>query len=97
MRSAKVVKDERTVAVENASYRWAYLVLSYGLLLSTAYRGFVRNEASWDLLGLIVLGGAVSTLYQRNFRTLPRRWLLVSAAAALLAAVLAAVIVLLMA
>jgi hypothetical protein len=87
-----VVKDERTVAVENASYRWAYLVLSYGLLLSTAYRGFVRDEASWDLLGLVLLGGAVSTFYQHSFRVLPRRWVWVSVGAVLLAVVLAAVI-----
>ena len=28
-----VERDERTVAVENASYRWAYLVLTYALLV----------------------------------------------------------------
>jgi len=89
-----VVKDERTIAIENASYRWSYLVLSYGLLLSTAYRAFIRNEASWDLLALVVVGGAISTLYQRNFRALPQRWLLVSAVAVVLAGVLAALIVL---
>lgn len=94
MRAGQVLKDERTVAVENASYRWAYLVLSYGLLVSTAYRGFVRDEASWDLLGLVLLGGAVSTFYQHSFRVLPRRWVWVSVGAALLAALLAVVIVL---
>ena len=32
-----VQRDERTVAVENASYRWAYLFLSFGLLALVAY------------------------------------------------------------
>ena len=94
MKSAVVMKDERTRAIEHASYRWAYMVLSYGLLLSTMYRSFVRGEAAWDLLGLVILGGAVSTLYQGNFRVLSRRWLVVSAASALLALVVGVIIVL---
>ena len=28
-----VERDERTVAVENASYRWSYLVVTYALLV----------------------------------------------------------------
>jgi hypothetical protein len=31
-----VHRDERTLAVENASYRWAYLFLSFALLLLVA-------------------------------------------------------------
>ena len=96
MRSATVDRDERTVTVEHASYRWAYLVLSYGLLLSVMYRSFVRHEASWDLLALVVLGGAVSALYQGSYRVLTRRWLLLSAAAAAIAFVLGVAIVLAM-
>jgi uncharacterized protein YejL (UPF0352 family) len=68
-------------------------VLSYGLLLSVMYRSFIRHEASWDLLALVILGGAVSALYQGSFRVLSRRWLMLSAAAALVAAVLAIIIV----
>jgi hypothetical protein len=93
MKSAMVVTDERTIAVEHASYRWAYLVLSYGLLLSVMYRSVMRHEASWDLLALVVLGGAVSALYQGSFRVLSRRWLLLSAAAALMALVLGVIMV----
>ena len=92
MTTGPILRDERTVAVENASYRWAYLVLSFGLLLSTAYRGFVRNESSWDLLALVVVGGAVATLYQGGHRVLSRRWALASVAAVVLALVLAAVL-----
>jgi hypothetical protein len=93
MRSASVVRDERTVAVEHASYRWAYLVLSYGLLLSVMYRSFVLHEASWDLLLLVVVGGAVSALYQGSYRVLTRGWLILSAAAAAIAFAIGAAIV----
>lgn len=96
MKSALVDKDERTIAIEHASYRWAYLVLSYGLLLDTMYRSLVRDQSALDLLGLVIVGGAVSTLYRANFRGLSRRWLWISAASALAAAVLAMVIVLVM-
>jgi hypothetical protein len=89
-----IMRDERTVATENASYRWAYLVLSFGLLVSTAYRAFARHESSWDLLALVILGGAVATFYQGKRRVLSRRWAVASAAAALLALVFAVVLVL---
>jgi hypothetical protein len=94
MTVSKVERDERTVAVENASYRVAYLVVSFGLLLSVAYRSFVREETSWDLLGLVVLGGLVATLYQGSARVLNRRWTVLSVAAIVLAVLLAAVMVL---
>ena len=54
-------------------------------------RGFVRDEASWDLLALVVLGGAVATLYQGSRRVLSRRWVLLSLAAVVIAAVLGVV------
>jgi hypothetical protein len=57
-----VQRDERTVVVENESYRWAYLFLSFGVLLVLIYRSFVRQESAWDLLALVVLAGAVGTV-----------------------------------
>lgn len=89
-----VERDERTLTVENSSYRWAYLVLSYGLLLSTAYRSLVLGQAAWDLLALVVVGGAVAALYQGAHRVLSRRWVLTSVGAVLLALVLAGAIAL---
>lgn len=89
-----VERDERTVAVENASYRWAYLVLSYGLLLCTAYRSFFLGQASWDLLALVVVGGAVAATYQGTRRVLSRRWAVLSGVAVLAALILAAALVL---
>jgi hypothetical protein len=94
MTTQPIMRDERTVATENASYRWAYLVLSFGLLVSTAYRSFVRHESAWDLIALVILGGAVATFYQGRGRVLSQRWAVASAAAALLALVIAVVLVL---
>ena len=95
MMTQVVERDERTASVENASYRLAYMVLSYGLLISAAYRSFAYEQATWDLLGLVVLGGAIATLYQGRNRILTRRWALLAGGAAVIAAVVAGLIVLL--
>jgi 1,4-dihydroxy-2-naphthoate octaprenyltransferase len=89
MKNQSVVRDERTVSVENSSYRWAYLLLSFGLLIIVAYRGFVWRESSWDLLALVVLSGVVTTLYQGTHRVLSRRWALVAITTGLVAALIA--------
>ncbi|MDX2060366.1 MAG: hypothetical protein SFV24_21330 [Gemmatimonadales bacterium] len=91
----EVERDERTISVENGSYRWGYLLLSYGLLLSTAYRGFVREESSWDLLGLVVAGGVLTTVYQGRRQILSRRWAMASAFGLILALGLGVVLTLL--
>lgn len=78
MNSEETLRDERTVAIENAGYRWSYLVLSFGLLGLTAYRSWLRSEAAWDLLALVVLGGAVNAVYQGGRRVLNNRWLVVT-------------------
>ena len=85
-------RDERTVTIENASYRWGYLVLSFGLLVSAAFRGFARGESSWDLLGLVGLGGVVTTVYQSRGRVLSRRWLMMSLTALTLALAIGALV-----
>ena len=85
-----VDRDERTIAVELAGLRWAYLCLSYGLLASVAYRSFARHEQPWDLLALVVAGGVVSAAYQAAHRTWSRRWGVVVATTVVVAAVLAA-------
>jgi tryptophan-rich sensory protein len=95
MRLPAAQKDERTVAVENASYRWAYLLFSFGLLAIVAYRDFVWRQSSWELLALVVLSGLVTTLYQGFHRVLSRRWATVVTVTVLLAAALALAITLL--
>jgi hypothetical protein len=67
-----VVRDERTVVVEDASYRFAYLFITFALLLDVMYRSLVRREASWELLAIVLLGGAISTLYQWRHQILTR-------------------------
>ena len=89
-------RDERTVAVENASYRWAYTLLSYALLIDVIFRSMVRHEAAWDLMVLIVVGGAVCTVYQARQKTLSRRWVMEAALVACVGAVIAFAIILLM-
>ena len=74
MNNQSVTRDERTLSVENSSYRWAYLLLSFGLLGIVAYRGLLWRESNWDLLGLVILGGLVTTFYQGAHRILSRRW-----------------------
>jgi hypothetical protein len=78
--------------VEDASYRWAYLFMSFALLGLVAYRGFVHHENAWDMLGLVILGGVISTAYQGFHGVLSRRWaiacLLTAAASAVMAGVI---------
>ncbi len=71
-----VNRDERTVAVENASYRWAYGLLTYALLVDVMWRGLFRHEAAWDLMALVVVGGAFATVYQARQKILTRGWVM---------------------
>src|SRR5689334_9066241 len=88
--SAMVQRDERTVAVENAGYHWAYLLLTVALLADVAYRGLVRREAAWDLMALVVGGGMVCTAYLAWHQVVGRHWVLRAVLASCLAAVVAA-------
>jgi hypothetical protein len=92
--AARVIeRDERTMSVENASYRWAFLLLAFGVLLSVAYRSFVLEEAAWDLMALVVVSGGVASGYQAASRAIPASWLGRVLIAAAIAAVIAAVVV----
>jgi hypothetical protein len=82
-----LVRDEREVSVDRAADRLAYLALSFGLLAVVAYRSFVDGVASWELLGLVLVGGAVSTAYRLRQRVLSRQAVLVLALTALVALV----------
>ena len=92
MTNRAVDRDERTIAVENASYRWGYLFVSFAVLLSVAYRGFALKQASWDLLAIVIVGGFVTTVYQRNQRILTMRWARLTVLGVALAIVIAAVL-----
>lgn len=63
------LRDERTVAVENASYKWACSFTCYALLIDMMYRAAVLNEAAWDLMALAVVPGIICTVYQARHKT----------------------------
>lgn len=87
-------RDEREINVDQAADRLSYLVLSFGLLAIVAYRSFVDREASWDLLGLVLLGGLVGTAYRAQQRAVSRRWALVVAGTVAVALIVATIAVL---
>jgi hypothetical protein len=87
-----VERDERTVAVENASYRWAYSVLTYALLVDVMVRSLVRQEAAWDLLALAIGGGVFCGVYQARQKVLAHGWVMKVALVACISGVLAAVL-----
>jgi hypothetical protein len=82
-------RDEREQGIDRAADRLAYLVLSFGLLAIVAYRSFADAAASWDLLGLVILGGLVGTLYRLAQRAVSREWVIVAAGTAVVALVVA--------
>jgi hypothetical protein len=84
-----VQRDERTVAVENAGYRWAYGALTYALLVDVMYRGLFRHEAAWDLMALVIVGGAICAVYQARQKTLGHGWAMKAVLVSVIAAVIA--------
>lgn len=93
MTSSTVHRDERTIAVENESYRVAFHVFAYGLLVLVAYRSFAANEAPWDLLALVIIGGAVASLYQWTHHVLTKQSAIGVVVGMVLAALMAAIVV----
>jgi hypothetical protein len=87
-----VKRDERTVAVENASYRWAYGLLTFALLVDVMCRSLFRNEAAWDLMALVVVGGVVATVHQARQRILTQGWVMKVVLAGCIVAVFAAIL-----
>lgn len=87
-------RDERERQIDMQADRFGHMVVTYGLLVLALARAIFRNEAAWDLLGLVVLGGAASTLYRLRRRVVSRAWfglmLAIVAASAVVAGVLAA-------
>ena len=79
-----VQRDERTVAVANVGYRYAYAFVTFALLADAAWRAVMRQEAAWDLMALVIVGGAICAAYQARQKALPRGWV---GAAVLIAAV----------
>lgn len=87
-----VEKDERTIAVEHASYSMGYKIAMYALLIDTMVRSLIYKEASWDLLGIVILCGLATTVYQLNFKILTKNWIKVSIFVLIISVIVAAFI-----
>lgn len=89
-----VSRDEREQAVDLAADRLSFLVVAYGALLIAAYRSFVLHEVAWDLLALVVVGGASGLIYRLRGGVTSRPWTLALGLTVALAAIAAALIAL---
>ena len=74
--TALVPRDDREARIDLAANRIAYLVVSYGLLAIVVYRSFVNGDATWDLIGLVILGGIVGLGYRMRQGVVSPRWTL---------------------
>lgn len=74
MNKDSVIRDERYVAVENASFRLGYNILAYGLLVLIVIRSMLFDQTNWDLFALIILSSFVSTIYQLRHKTIAFSW-----------------------
>ena len=98
MNNPPIIKDERTRAVEDASYRVGFNIICFGLLIDLVVRSVLYpNESVWDLMALVVISGFASTIYHARHKTLPpnflRSMLVLGVVVALLSAALVFVIV----
>lgn len=59
-----VKRDERTVAVQNAAFKWGYYSVYLGILLDCLYRRKVRNEDIGDLFVVLGVSIAVVIVYR---------------------------------
>jgi len=89
-----VPRDDRQAQVDLSADRIAYLVVSYGLLVCVAYRSFVRGDAAWDLIGLVVLGGIVGLAYRVRKGVASGPWTLMLVATMAIAFAVACLLVL---
>ena len=89
---AELKASNASLRVENASYRLGYRFVSFAVLMSVAYRSFFLKQTSWDLFAIIILGGVVTTVYQRNQRILTMRWARLTVLSVALAMAVAAVL-----
>lgn len=93
MLTKKVERDERTEFIENKSYKFGYMMFNFGLLIDVIYRSIVLNEASWDLMGLVIVVGLITTIYQYKQKIFPPAWrkqmLILAVVTAIMAAITA--------
>jgi hypothetical protein len=90
-----IEKDERTMSVENQSYRIGYLILDFGILIDIMYRAFMFNDSAWDLFGIIFIGGLITTIYQYKGKILTKNWVKSTVLISILSAIVGAAMVIL--
>lgn len=90
-----IEKDERSIFIENQSYKYGYMVLTFGILIDIIYRSVRFNEAPWDLFGLIFLSGLITTSHQYRYEIFSKNWLVSVLILALISAIIAAIVALL--
>jgi hypothetical protein len=92
------LRDERAVAVENASYRWSCAIYSVGLLCDICYRAwFTKDHACWDLFMILIVAGNIPTIVQLREQVMVRKVFKVLILTAAIAAVVGGAIAALMA
>lgn len=90
MKNEPILRDERYYAVENASYKIGFMIMTYGLFAVIIFRSFAFHESNWDLFALVIIASLTATIYQGVHKVLPFSWkkyLLYMLGTALLAAV----------
>jgi hypothetical protein len=91
--ASHVPRDKREAPIDHAADRLAYLVVSYGLLLSVAYRSFVLGDPAWDLLALVVLSGIIGVAYRLLKGVVSGRWTVMLLATAGIAIIVSGLLV----
>jgi hypothetical protein len=87
-----LTRDERQMDVDRAADRLAYISVSFGLLAITAYRSLARDQAAWELLAVVILGGVVGWMYRAAHGVVDRRSALLAGLTFLAAAAVAVVV-----
>jgi hypothetical protein len=87
-----LARDEREREIDLRADRAAYMVVTYGLLVLVMARAVLRNEGAWDLMALVMIGGAVNLGYTAWKRAVSRQMVALTISIGVLAAVVAGVI-----
>ena len=67
-------RDERTVAIENASFKWAWCFLVWPLTIVALYRQKAMNEEVGDLIALVCVSSAIAIVYQFRHKVIVSYW-----------------------
>ncbi len=67
----RAVWDERMADVSSRAGQWGSTFISFGLCIDVMYRRVVRHETAWDLVALLMVGWAISIIYQVRRKAVP--------------------------